>query len=223
MLVDHHRRHKLSLAGLRAFMRQAQEAAGVRGDYSVCLAGDAEIKELNRRYRHCDEVTDVLAFAADEGEPADGRYLGDLVVSVDTARRQAEELGHPVDREVRVLILHGLLHLAGFDHETDQGEMQRIEEKLRSRLGLPVGLITRAQSASALPVATPLASGSGRVYTLVMRPSPRQSAVTSSTTSAVTFFSDDDREGLAAPGATHDHPPRGGNGRKYAPGRGSRT
>jgi probable rRNA maturation factor len=112
---------------------------------SVALVGDAAMRRLNARFRGVPTSTDVLSFPA-SADPAPGRRtaMGDLAISVDAARRQAREMGHSVTDEVRILALHGLLHLLGYDHETDQGDMRRAEERLRRRAGLPVGLIARA-------------------------------------------------------------------------------
>jgi len=107
-----------------------------RGSVSIALVTDAAIRRLNRDFRGKDHPTDVLSFPCDPP-------LGDIAISVPTARRQAREMGHPLRIELRVLALHGLLHLLGYDHETDQGQMHRAEEKLRRRSGLPAGLIRR--------------------------------------------------------------------------------
>lgn len=155
MLVDHYRDHSLALPELRRYLPQVRRAAGLRGKYSVCLTTDDEVRVLNARFRGMDKPTDVLSFpAADEQDDfpspeAAGAYLGDIVISLDTAARQAEALGHDLDQEVRILILHGLLHLAGYDHETDHGEMRERESELRSRLGLVQGLIARAEASAA--------------------------------------------------------------------------
>ena len=91
------------------------------------FAGDRELRRVNRQYRGKDKPTDVLSFPGDEG------HLGDILISVPTARRQAESAGHPVERELKVLLLHGILHCLGYDHETDGGEMERLERRLRRR------------------------------------------------------------------------------------------
>ncbi len=113
---------------------------------TVLLASDATIRDLNRRFRGKDEATDVLSFPAEpfKNTNAAERAAGDVAIGVETARRQAAEQGHALNTEIKVLILHGLLHLAGYDHETDAGKMQRRERQLRARLGLPPGLIERA-------------------------------------------------------------------------------
>jgi probable rRNA maturation factor len=129
--------------GLEAFLSQAARAAGLKGSVSALLAGDAEVRRLNREFRRKDKATDVLSFPASDGTVP--RWVaGDLAVSVETAAREAEQRGHSLDLELRVLLLHGILHLAGFDHERDSGEMARKEEMLRKKLGLQQGLIARA-------------------------------------------------------------------------------
>ncbi len=124
---------------LRRFAREAADAVPLAGEISILLTTDTAIQELNHRFRRKNKPTDVLSFPA-----AAGGLAGDLAVSVDTAARQAGEHGHSLDEEVRILLLHGLLHLAGFDHERDAGEMLAKECELRARFGLPVGLIERA-------------------------------------------------------------------------------
>jgi len=120
----------------------------LRGQVTILLTTDAAIRRLNRRFRGKNKATDVLSFPA--GGPTAGEIAGDLAISVPTALRQAEEHGHALAVEVKILILHGLLHLAGYDHEVDEGQMARRERLLRTRLKLKQGLIERA-SASASP------------------------------------------------------------------------
>jgi probable rRNA maturation factor len=131
---------------LGRFLSEAQAAAGLRGQVTVLLSSDATIRDLNRRFRGKDEATDVLSFPAEPLKNAkpEERVAGDVAIGVETARRQASEQGHALATEIKVLILHGLLHLAGYDHETDAGKMRRRERQLRARLGLPQGLIERA-------------------------------------------------------------------------------
>jgi probable rRNA maturation factor len=135
---------------LGLFLSGAQAAAGLRGQVAVLLASDATISDLNRRFRGKDEATDVLSFPAEplKNAKAAEQVAGDVAISVETARRQAAEQGHTLATEIKVLILHGLLHLAGYDHETDAGKMQRRERQLRARLGFPQGLIERATAKS---------------------------------------------------------------------------
>lgn len=117
----------------------------VRGIVDVAIVSDAEMRRLNRQYRRSDRVTDVLSFPADTAERVRSpRFLGDLAIARGLAASQARREGHSVGTELRILALHGLLHLLGYDHQTDQGEMRRLEERLRQRAGLPVGLIDRA-------------------------------------------------------------------------------
>jgi probable rRNA maturation factor len=132
----------LSKSGMNRFLGVAQEAVGLQGEVDVLLTGDRELRRLNRDFRGKDKATDVLSFPA-AAELA-GEYAGDLAISLDTAQRQADEHGHSLRDEVRVLVLHGLLHLAGMDHEVDKGEMAGREAELRVRLRLPGGLIARA-------------------------------------------------------------------------------
>ena len=113
----------------------------LRGQVTVLLTTDASIRGLNRRFRGKNKATDVLSFPA-EGVGAEG-VAGDLAISVTTALGQATEQGHSLSTEIKVLILHGLLHLAGYDHEVDDGKMARRELLLRAKLKLPQGLIER--------------------------------------------------------------------------------
>jgi len=133
----------LSRSGLSRFLRVAQAAVGLEGEVEVLLAGDRTLRRLNREYRGKDKATDVLSFPA--AEELAGKYGGDLAISLETAKRQAEEHGHGLRDEVRVLLLHGLLHLSGMDHEVDGGEMAAREGQLRERLRLPNGLIARVE------------------------------------------------------------------------------
>jgi len=135
---------------LSRFLAKAQAAIRLRGQVTVLLTTGRKIRRLNRRFRGKDRSTDVLSFPAtplQNAKPAE-RVAGDVAISVPTARRQAVELGHSLAVELKVLILHGLLHLAGYDHETDSGKMRRRERDLRARLGLPQGLIERSKAGS---------------------------------------------------------------------------
>jgi probable rRNA maturation factor len=128
---------------LTQFLREAQTAVRLRGQVTVLLTTDRKIRQLNRDFRDKDKATDVLSFPA---EPGPEKLAGDLAISVPTARKQAVAQGHALSIEIKVLMLHGLLHLAGYDHETDTGQMARRERVLRARLGLPIGLIERAMN-----------------------------------------------------------------------------
>jgi probable rRNA maturation factor len=126
-------------------LRASQAAVGLRGEVAVLLTTDDGIRGLNRRFRKKNKATDVLSF------PAEGSGIaGDLAISVETAARQAAEHGHALGVELRVLMLHGLLHLKGMDHEADNGAMARREARLRTQLKLPLGLIERV-AVRALP------------------------------------------------------------------------
>lgn len=113
----------------------------MRGEVNVLITSSGELRSLNRRFRGKDQPTDVLSFPAPAHLPLN--YAGDLAISVDLAARNGRRLGHSAAEEVKILILHGVLHLAGYDHERDNGAMARKEERLRQHLGLPVGLIER--------------------------------------------------------------------------------
>lgn len=104
-------------------------------EVSVLVTGDDRVRELNRSYRGVDASTDVLSFPGGEDLPSGGRWLGEVVISLETARRQAVELGHGELEEVEELLLHGILHLLGYDHEHDGGEMDELELALRGELG----------------------------------------------------------------------------------------
>jgi probable rRNA maturation factor len=135
-----------SVRTLGAFLRQAREVVPLPRKVTVLLTSDAAIRKLNKQFRGKNKATDVLSFPA--GDFA-GDSAGDLAISLDTARKQAREHGHALGVEIKVLMLHGLLHLAGYDHETDNGKMARRERVLRGKLGLPQGLIERVQSGRA--------------------------------------------------------------------------
>jgi probable rRNA maturation factor len=149
-------------AGLAAWVARHAPALA-RGEMTIALVGDAAMRRLNRTYRDKDYATDVLSFPHAEthlrGDRAAARQarrrgetrrafgtksLGDIVIATGVARRQARAQRHSLAAELRILALHGLLHLLGYDHETDRGEMQRAEDRLRQRAGLPSGLIARA-------------------------------------------------------------------------------
>ena len=112
--------------------------ARARGTMTIAIVPDGRVQQLNRRYRRKDVPTDVLSFVSDERG-----YLGDVVIAAGVARRQAKQAGHSLQHELRVLALHGLLHLLGYDHERDAGRMARVEARLRRRGGLREGLIER--------------------------------------------------------------------------------
>ena len=117
----------------------ASAPARARGEVTIALVSDGRMRALNRSFRGKDYATDVLSFPMTA--PTD--YLGDIVIATGVAQRQADEAGHSVGTELRILALHGLLHLLGYDHETDDGRMARVERKLRRKAGLKQGLIER--------------------------------------------------------------------------------
>jgi probable rRNA maturation factor len=123
--------------GLARWLQQVAPARA-RGQITVALTSDARVRALNRQYRHKNAATDVLSFPA--GEKG---QLGDVVIAAGVAKRQARAAGHSLQTELRVLALHGLLHLLGYDHEQDDGQMHRLEQRLRRKGGLTEGLIER--------------------------------------------------------------------------------
>ena len=140
MIVNLQRKVKLDARSFAGFLTQAlaavEEAGG--GDAAVAFVSDRRMRELNKLFRGKDATTDVLSFPheADEFEKTDQRFLGDIVISAEQAARQAEENSLALDAEVKQLILHGLLHLCGYDHEADNGEMDTRELELRDKLGI---------------------------------------------------------------------------------------
>jgi len=154
----------VSARTLGQFAARAQRAVRVRGEVDVLVTSSAELRRLNRRFRGKNKATDVLSFPSHDSKIhhggtetqrnsfsrasvspclCGGCFAGDLAISAEIAARNARRLGHSASDELKILILHGLLHLAGYDHETDAGEMARKEARLRRALGLPVALIER--------------------------------------------------------------------------------
>jgi probable rRNA maturation factor len=136
----------LSGARLERFVLRARRVVGLKGTVSVLVTGSSEMRVLHRRFGGKDKPTDVLSFPAlaqIEGE----KFAGDVAVCADIAARNALRLGHSAVKEVKILTLHGILHLAGYDHESDNGRMARKESQLRRELGLPTGLIERNKQA----------------------------------------------------------------------------
>ena len=132
----------LHAVGLSGWLRRAAPRA--TGHVTVALVSDARVRALNGRYRRKDQATDVLSFPGGGASPGeDSGVLGEIVIATGVARRQARAAGHPVQTELRVLALHGLLHLLGYDHEKDDGGMARVERRLRRSAGLREGLIER--------------------------------------------------------------------------------
>jgi probable rRNA maturation factor len=162
MILNRQREVRVAQRPLQLFMRRLQEHLGLgAAEVTICLVSDAEIARMNEVFRKKRGPTDVLSFpavarrkplepghsrrAVQNGKRAatlgrhsrsDTEYLGDVAISPATARRNAKEFGHTLPSELQILILHGVLHLLGYDHETDRGQMQRFERRLRRRLGL---------------------------------------------------------------------------------------
>jgi probable rRNA maturation factor len=167
VVVGDARGRRVRAPGLSSWLRRVAPARA-RGRVSIALVSDEQIRALNRTYRRQDYATDVLAFPAGNAPPQRTRrtrrgrslltsepsvsvvdsFLGEIVIARGVARRQAREARHSELTELRVLALHGLLHLLGYDHENDAGEMRRAEERLRRKGGLGEGLIERAGSAA---------------------------------------------------------------------------
>ena len=152
MLVSDGRGRRVGAAGLARWLARVAPARA-RGLVSIAITSDVHVQRLNRRFRGVDKSTDVLSFPSSEPraqsrEPRapspEPRVLGDIVIARGVARRQAREAGHSELTEWRVLALHGLLHLMGYDHERDDGRMRRAERRLRRKGGLREGLIDRA-------------------------------------------------------------------------------
>lgn len=137
----------LSENSLARFVVRARRAAGLRGTVNVLVTGGSEVRSLNRNFRGQNKFTDVLSFPVSQvaGLRTSAAAAGDIAISADIALRNALRIGHSPGAEVKILALHGILHLAGFDHERDNGKMARKESSLRRELGLPDGLIERAR------------------------------------------------------------------------------
>jgi probable rRNA maturation factor len=148
--VSDERGRRLRAGGLAAWLARVAPIAA-RGTVSVALVSDARVRALNRTYRRMDAATDVLSFPSERirrpRRRSAPRFLGDIVIARGVARRQARAAGHPPATELRVLALHGLLHLLGYDHERDHGRMSRVERRLRQKGGLAGGLIERGARA----------------------------------------------------------------------------
>lgn len=135
----------VSAQALGQFVARAQRAVGFRGEVAVLITSSAQMRRLNRRFCGKDTTTDVLSFPSSDGT------AGDIAIAADVGVRNARRLGHGAADELKILILHGLLHLAGYDHEADAGAMARKEARLRRALGLPAALIERTSGDGAFP------------------------------------------------------------------------
>jgi probable rRNA maturation factor len=146
MILNRQRTVRVARPALESFLRRVRRQLGLKdAEVSVCLVSDAEIARMNESFRKKKGPTDVLSFPAvrrrgpvrlppRSTRPAN--FLGDIAISPATARRNAKKYGRALPAELQILILHGLLHLLGYDHETDRGQMDRLEQRLRRRLGL---------------------------------------------------------------------------------------
>ena len=141
MVIFQKRVADLTELALGRFVARARHAAGLKGAVNVLLTTSAEMKSLNRRFRGKDKPTDVLSFPAEPG--AQKQFAGEIAISTEIAAQNALALGHSPAQEVKILVLHGVLHLRGYDHQCDNGQMARREKQLRAKLHLPLGLIER--------------------------------------------------------------------------------
>jgi probable rRNA maturation factor len=144
----------ISAAQLQRFARRAQKLAEVQGEVDILIATNKRLRDLNRRFRRKDKPTDVLSFPRSSG--------GDIAISGQIARENAQHYGHSLASELKILVLHGMLHLAGYDHESDKGRMARVESRLRSQLKLPASLIDRTHSSGGPTHAKPKAAQNHR-------------------------------------------------------------
>lgn len=131
---------------LEGFVRRVRRTVKLKGSVNILVTTSAEVRSLNRRFRGKNKATDVLSFPAESPGAGKRALAGDIAISADVAARNAGSLGHSVAEEVKILALHGILHLAGFDHERDGGRMARKELVLRRRFKLPSGLIERVDN-----------------------------------------------------------------------------
>ena len=161
MILDRQRSVRVAMPPLKSFVRRVRRALGLQKlDATICFVSDAEIARMNEAFRKKKGPTDVLSFPSTERHrpvrlrrsiarakrvPTSSKrsahasattHLGDIAISPATARRNAKRGGHPLQNELQILILHGMLHLLGYDHETDKGQMNRIEQRLRRKFGL---------------------------------------------------------------------------------------
>jgi probable rRNA maturation factor len=143
VLVGDERGRRLRASGLSGWLRRVAPAAA-RGTVSIALVSDSCVRALNRTYRRKDIATDVLSFPSQPRPLATDPFLGDIVIARGVAKRQARAARHSELTEHKVLALHGLLHLLGYDHERDNGRMHRVERRLRRSGGLREGLIERS-------------------------------------------------------------------------------
>ena len=149
LLINRQRSVRADWAAVRKFLDELQLRVAKR-PFTICLVSDRSIRRYNKQYRHKDQATDVLSFPAGNGAGAPN-YLGDILISVETARRSAARYRLALQEEIKILSLHGVLHLMGYDHETDRGRMARAERLWSHRLRLGSSLSARAALRTARP------------------------------------------------------------------------
>lgn len=152
MVIFRKRVPDLTELALDRFLTRARRCVRLKGAVSVLLTTSAEMKFLNRRFRGKDKPTDVLSFPVEPMAASKG--AGEIAISAEIASNNARTLGHSPAEEVKILVLHGLLHLRGYDHECDNGQMARREKQLRTQLHLPLGLIERTPTDGKTPAGT---------------------------------------------------------------------
>lgn len=141
MVIFQKRVTDLTSLALDRFIARARRAAGLPGSINVLITTSARMKSLNRNFRGKEKPTDVLSFPAEPNTA--NQFAGEIAISAEIATKNARTLGHSPAEEVKILVLHGILHLRGYDHERDNGQMERREKQLREKLHLPSGLIER--------------------------------------------------------------------------------
>lgn len=152
MVILHKPVPGLTELSLDRFVLRARRITGLRGRVTVLVTSSREMRRLNQRFRGKDKPTDVLSFPP---APLVAKgFAGDLAISAEIAAQNARRLGHSPAEEIKILSLHGVLHLRGYDHENDKGQMARREQQLRKQLGLPLALIERSETASVKPPST---------------------------------------------------------------------
>jgi probable rRNA maturation factor len=170
--------HSVSAAQLLRFARRAQTLARVKGDVDILISSNQRLRELNRRFRRKNKPTDVLSFPRPSG--------GDIAISAQIALDNAHQFGHSLATELKILVLHGMLHLAGYDHESDDGRMARAESRLRSQLKLPASLIDRTHSSANSPQAKPRTARSAKAVKNHHKPPAARTAKTPRKSAAAT-------------------------------------
>jgi probable rRNA maturation factor len=160
----------VNAAQLQRFARRAQRLAEVQGEVDILIATNRRLRDLNRRFRRKNKPTDVLSFPRPSG--------GDIAISVQIAFENAQRYGHSLANELKILVLHGMLHLAGYDHESDNGRMAHAESRLRSQLKLPASLIDRTHASGKSSQAKPTAAQSAKAAQNSHKPSAAKAAKT---------------------------------------------